>query len=237
MNFNQSSNVPYLTEKQKELLKKLPDNITLIMIGCDTEFLQNKENAIEVLNFLSELKRDISLITKLPISDNFIDELVKINEIIKKNGNSLTLSISITSTKSSKILEPNVPSPQKRIDTLKRSYEAGLITMVAIRPLIPIVSDDELEEIISETKEYCIGYYSGHLYLKDITDPNNFELLKNSEIESQKLQPHWMPNGNEFELVKKNGQMEKLKELLEKYKKPIFEGAAEGVAYIKEHNL
>ncbi len=103
--------------------------------------------------------------------------------------------------------------------------------MVAIRPLLPSITDGELEKIIHSTRDCSQGYYSGPLYLKSL------DLLSEEEQKSfniEKIQPHWMPEGNIFYKVEKPGQMDILKKLLRKYNKPLFEGAAEGIKYLKQ---
>jgi len=233
LNFNQKQNVPYLTKEQYELLEKLPDEIELIMLGCDTEFFQSKQESIEILKKLSNLKKDISVITKLNLPDNFIEEIKKVADIINQNGNLLTFSISLPCYDSAKIWESRAPVPEKRIKTLKSTYSHGLKNLVAIRPLLPSINDEELEKIIFNTHNYCHGYYSGPLYLKSL------DLLTEKEKKlctiEEKMQPHWMPNNNIFYKVEKPGQMEILKKLIEKYNKPLFDGAADGIKYIKQN--
>lgn len=59
--------------------------------------------------------------------------------------------------------------------------------------------------------------------------------LKTQDLKIEKLQPHWMPKGNIFYKIEKEGQMNLLKNILEKYNKPLFEGAAEGIKYLRTH--
>lgn len=68
MNFNQERGVAYLSPKQYELLNQLPEEVRMIMLGCDTEFFQQKEEAMEILNILAEQNRDLSVVTKLPLT-------------------------------------------------------------------------------------------------------------------------------------------------------------------------
>jgi len=230
MTQSQQKNVTYLDEKQVELLKNLPEQVKLIMLGCDTEFFQNKENAIKILQQLSGLGRDISVITKLSLPIDFIKELKTIDNKLNKDGNFLTFSISVPFLNSYKKWEPRVPSPQKRIETLINAFQEDLKTLVAIRPLFPSISDNELEEIVLLTKDYCSGYYSGPLYLKTL------DLLEDedkSQLKIDRIQPEWMPKGNIFYRIERKNQLELLKNILAKYNKELYEGAAEAVKYIK----
>jgi DNA repair photolyase len=234
LRFNQLKNVAYLTEKQWDLIKKLPDNIRLIMLGCDTEFFQNKEEALSILTKLAETNRDVSVITKLSLSEDFIKRLGDINKRMRSHNNVLSFSVSLPCFESSKLWEPKAPSPQKRIKTLQRAREAGLMTLVAIRPLLPNLNIQEIERIISSTKEYTDGYYSGPLYLKDFDDKIKSEYgLEGCRVEQ--VEPHWMPGKNSFYKISREGQEKMLAEIIKRNNKPFFEGAAEGIKLLKSN--
>lgn len=231
MNFNQKKNVAYLSDEQLELIGKLPEEIKIIMLGCDTEFFQSRDDSLKILEKLSELNKDIAVITKLSLSKDFIGKVREVDKKLNKNGNFLSLSVSLATMESSKEWEPKAPSPEKRLKVLKIAYEAGLKTMVALRPLLPVTSREDLEKIIEASKNYCYGYYSGPLYLKDL------ELIKDYErdmLDIERTQPDWMPKGNTFYKVEKRGQMDILKEILIRNYKPLFGGAAEGMEYLKK---
>ena len=232
LNFNQQKNVAYLSQEQFALLEKLPEEIKLIMLGCDTEFFQSRKDSLDTLKKIAVLRRDISVITKLSLSKGFIEEIKKIADLVSLNKNILTLSVSLPCYNLAKKWESKAPAPQKRIETLKLAHDAGIKTLVAIRPLLPSIVDEELEEIIKATHDLCSGYYSGPLYLKSL------DILSEDERNQfliEKVQPHWMPKGNIFYKVERQGQMNVLQEILNKYGKHLFEGAAEGIKYLKEN--
>lgn len=234
LNQEQKKSSIYLSEVQFDLLKQLPEEIKLIMLGCDTEFFQSRKNSLEALEKLSDIGKDISVITKLSLPEPFIEKLKDINIKLGQKGNFLTFSESITCLDSAREWEPKAPEPKKRIETLKIAHEKRIKTLVAIRPLLPIVSDEELKRLIDLTKDYSCGYYSGPLYLKDL----NHALLKEvdpKDLKIERLQPHWMPKDNIFYKIEKEGQMDSLKSILQENGKPFFEGAAEAIKYLKTH--
>lgn len=231
VNFNQEKGVAYLSNEQFDLLDKLPDDVKLIMLGCDTEFFQNKENALEILNKLTKTHRDISTVTKLPLSSDYIEGLKDISKRLKETDNLFSFSLSVPCIASSQEWEPKVPSPEKRIKTLQEVYEADIKTLVAIRPLLPTVSEEELEDIILKTKDFSHGYYSGPLYLKSL-DHSSIKDIPDLHIEE--IEPHWMPEGNTFYRIEKRGQMDMLRDILQQHNQVLFEGAAEAVKHLKE---
>jgi DNA repair photolyase len=235
LNSEQEKSVSYLSNTQLELLEKLPKEVSLIMLGCDTEFFQSPKESLVILERLSELGKDISVITKMGLAPSFIEELKIVDNKLRKHNNLLSFSTSLTCTESAKIWEPNLTTPERRIETLKNVYENGILTLVALRPLLPTISDKELKATVEASKDYCYGYYSGPLYLKELKEelvPNN--LLNDLKIEQ--LQPHWMPQGNMFYKIEKSGQMDSLESILSGYNKPFFEGAAEANDYFKNKN-
>jgi len=233
MNYNQKRNVSYLTPEQSKLLEKLPKEINLIMLGCDTEFLQSPKEALEILDKLSNIHKDISVITKLSLTPDFIKKLKDIDDKLHTYDNFLTFSMSIPCFDSAKQWEPSVPSPAKRIETLKAVHGTNMKTLVAMRPLIPSITDEELEKIVDSTKDISLGYYSGPLYLKSLDHPI-LDKQTLSHLKIEELQPHWMPEGNVYYKIEKEGQMESLKGIIENKGSLLFDGAAEAIKYLKD---
>lgn len=234
MTTNQQKNVAYLTDKQMELLESLPDEVNLIMLGCDTEFFQNKQQAISILRKVSGFGKDISMITKIPVAESLLNEIEEIYKEMSAKGNILSVSISIPclSAEMNQKYEPGVPSPERRIETVKLIASKNIPTMLAIRPLLPDVSEEELQEIVNLTKDHVLGYYSGPLYLND---DRISKLLPETVVEAEAKQPHWMLDGNTFKEILKEGQMEFLQRIVKDAGKEFFEGAAEGMEFIKSN--
>ncbi len=211
---------------------ELPEEVRSIMLGCDTEFFQHRDDALIVLERLVSLNKDLSVITKLHLDKDYVRKVGDIDRLMRSRGHRLAFSISIPCFSSFKRWEPKAPDPKKRIESLRYAYEENILTMVAVRPLIPTVTDFELRDIIEQTADIAQGYYSGPLYLKNIGSG----LLSASEsvgLKVEKIQPHWMLEGNEFYRIEKPGQMEHLRRLLKERGKPLFEGAAEGIERLR----
>jgi len=231
---NQQKGVAYLSSEQMDLMKNLPDEVRLVMLGCDTEFFQNRSEALRILNSISELKKDISVITKLALPEKYLDALVSVAEKLRQNGNTFTFSMSIPCLDSSTIWESKVPTPQRRMSVLKKSFDRGLNTLVAVRPLLPTISDDEMIKLVESTKDSTKGYYSGPLYLKHLDQtliPNDIR----ATLSIEEVQPDWMPEGNFFYKLERPGQMETLRQIIERSGRMMFDGAAEANNYLRTH--
>lgn len=233
MTQEQAEGVAYLSPEQIDLLQNLPEQVKLIMLGCDTEFFQNKKEALQILEKLSSFGKDISVITKIPLSDEYVSSISRIARQMNEKGNIFSFSVSIPCLSKEMLekYEPKVPSPERRVETLARFFEHGVPTTVAIRPLLPDVSDSELQEIVDKTKDFCFGYYSGPLYLQEQKIKVLLPKFK-SEPENEQ-QPHWMLDGNKYQAIEREGQMENLEKMVKSAKRLMFEGAAEAVQYLK----
>lgn len=237
LNSVQEKGVVYLSEKQHELLANLPEEIKTIMLGCDTEFFQNKDEAIDILKKLSGLGKDISIITKLSLSDNIVNELKAISNKLNNNNNRMVFSISIPCFDSSHKWEPKVPKVEKRIDTLKKISDTSIDSMVAIRPLIPNIQKSEIDNIIDLTSSYVFGYYSGPLYIKSFEDSgilSKEELIKPS-CTFEETEPVWMPKGNKFIKIENSALMLYLQEKVKESGREFFDGAAQGIEFLKQN--
>jgi DNA repair photolyase len=231
----QEKSAVYLSEEQSDLLENLPDTVKTIMLGCDTEFFQNKQEAISTIKKLSVLGKDLSVITKLNLGDDSVENLKVISEDMNKRGNIVTFSVSIPCFESSYKWEPKAPKVEDRIETLKRISDAGIDSMVAIRPLIPNLDKSEIDKIIDQTNSYVFGYYSGPLYIKDF---DNGLLSKTELTESgcsfEEIEPHWMPRGNKFIKIENPDLMSYLHEKIKLSGKEFFEGAAQGMEFLRK---
>lgn len=56
--------------------------------------------------------------------------------------------ITIVTIRKAKLLEPNAPPVELRLETVRNLRKAGLKPMIFIRPIIPGVTDTEIEEIV-----------------------------------------------------------------------------------------
>lgn len=85
------------------------------------------------------------------ISTKNVDKLLKdeILEILKKTKN-IVIQISLTTSNESysRIIEPNVPSPEKRINCLEALSDEGIFTITRLQPLIIPWIDEITHELI-----------------------------------------------------------------------------------------
>lgn len=111
----------------------------------------------------------------MALSERTIDELAGIGKGMTKGlwwgvpgtQRNLVAFVSMSGLESAAVLEPKAPSPERRIETIKRLYEAGIPTFVYLKPLTPLVSDEELERLIRKTEGSCTGWVVGKMYFDE----------------------------------------------------------------------
>lgn len=136
----------------------------IVQPACDTEFL-TIDSWKDYLDELISTNKIISFATKSDINAEDLQFFKEINEILITNGKILHIGITIVRLKDWKEIEPHAPSPSSRIKTLRKLWDSGIPTIVLIRPLMPMLTTSEIDEIVEKTYRFCHGYLSGPLYL------------------------------------------------------------------------
>jgi len=114
-------------------------------------FEEDSRIGLELLKFFLDVKQPISFSSK---SDLILrDE--RYFDLFKKAGNLWHYKASIITLdpEKSKIIEAGAPSPQRRIEVLKKLREAGTLTTWRLRPFILGITDRDLEEQIKIAAE------------------------------------------------------------------------------------
>lgn len=217
-------------------VQSLPAEVSVVVPYCNTDLFIDKQEARNVLNYWAHEGKDVAVSTKVLLNEHDIDWLLVLQNQMAVQGNTFVLSSSIPciGSETIKYWEPDVANPEKRLKALELAKSKGLNNLVAIRPLLPDVSERELEEIVRRTKDSCYGYFAGSLRLKK-QDPLLDDLrqrVPNLEV-TEESQISWMPPGNEFCEVTRPGQDQELKTIVAKYEQQLFSGVIEGVNFIK----
>ncbi|KAF5042795.1 hypothetical protein DSECCO2_508930 [anaerobic digester metagenome] len=76
------------------------------------------------------------------------------------HGAVISFSLSTLDEKLASILEPGAPTPQERLETMKKCHESGFKVGVINMPVLPFLSDSDesLETMVKTSKEYGASY-------------------------------------------------------------------------------
>ncbi len=70
--------------------------------------------------------------------------------------------VTVVTLRRSTALEPGAPSPEARLEAIRRLREHGLNPILFLRPLIPGVNTDELDDLLSEARRHgAVGVVVG----------------------------------------------------------------------------
>jgi DNA repair photolyase len=125
-----------------------------IAIGTNTDPYQPIEKDWRIMRRLLEVLRDhrhpVSVVTKGTLIERDADILGEMGRMgLARVGISVTTLDPVVA----RCMEPRVPLPARRIETIRRLTEAGCPVRVMASPLIPALTDHELEAILAAGRE------------------------------------------------------------------------------------
>ncbi|HEY0312730.1 MAG TPA: PA0069 family radical SAM protein [Allosphingosinicella sp.] len=125
-----------------------------IAMGTNTDPYQPIEATWRItrslLEVLRETKHPFTITTK---SDRVVRDIDIIAPMAAEGLASVAISITSLTPEVSRTLEPRAPAARKRLAAVKALAAAGVPVSVAIAPVIPAVTDHELEHIVEAAAE------------------------------------------------------------------------------------
>ena len=123
--------------------------VATIAIGTNTDPYQPIEAEYgvmrEVLAMLLEFRHPVAITTKGTLIERDLDLLVPLARAgLTRVGVSVTTLDPVLSRR----MEPRAPAPQRRLEVIRRLTEAGVPVRVMVAPMVPGLSDHELEPIL-----------------------------------------------------------------------------------------
>jgi DNA repair photolyase len=125
-----------------------------IALGINTDGYQPVEKRLEVtrsiLAVLARCRHPVTLVTKSALILRDIDLL---GDMARDNLVSVSLSVTSLQPEIKRTLEPRTASPQARLRVMRELSAAGVPTGVLIAPVIPAITDHEMESILEAATE------------------------------------------------------------------------------------
>lgn len=138
-----------------DFLVKNRNYYNIIYISGDTDSFappRTKEGIKLLSKIVDAVSCDITFTTRSVFSDIEYEELASIIEEHKKTGHKFIAGSSITRySADTAYLEPApIPSPDERIRHIKKMKEVGAITMLGLRPFLPVVDTNDYIAILDK---------------------------------------------------------------------------------------
>jgi DNA repair photolyase len=140
------------TNAAQALERELADpryQVRTIAIGTNTDPYQPIERRYRImrriLEVLSAANHPVGIVTKSALVLRDLDLLTSMAErgLVK-----VALSVTTLDRKLARAMEPRASTPDRRIETLERLVDAGVPTSVMVAPVIPGLTDMEMERIL-----------------------------------------------------------------------------------------
>lgn len=153
---------PYAKLDIDEIVSFLLNNrnkYDIIYVSGDTDSFAPPRSAlgIELLyRIINNIQCDITFTTRSIFTESEYERLAEIINIQKESGYMFVSGSSITRySGNTAYLEPSpIPSPDKRILHIKRMKEIGAVTMLGLRPFLPIVDVNDYLVILNKLISY-----------------------------------------------------------------------------------
>ena len=121
----------------------------VIAIGTNTDPYQPLEKSRRimrgVLEVLSEYQHPVAIVTKGTLIERDVDIL---GQMGKAGLARVGISVTTLDRELARRMEPRVPSPKRRLETIRRLTDAGCPVRVMASPVVPALTDHELEAIL-----------------------------------------------------------------------------------------
>ncbi len=121
-----------------------------IALGMNTDCYQPIERKLGItralLQVLSDFSHPVCLVTKSSLVERDLDILT---QLAQRRLVSVCISITTLDHSIARTLEPRAAAPTRRLRTVQALSDAGIPTTVLVAPIIPILTDPELEQILA----------------------------------------------------------------------------------------
>jgi DNA repair photolyase len=102
------------------------------------------------LEVLAETGHPLTITTK---SDRVVRDLDLIAPMAKRGLAAVMISVTSLDRRIAMTVEPRAPTPERRLAAVKTLSDAGVPTYVSISPVIPAITDHEIEQLVARAAE------------------------------------------------------------------------------------
>ena len=120
-----------------------------ISLGANTDPYQPLERRLQVtrqvLEVLAEARHPVGIVTK----SNLVTRDIDLLRVMARDGLArVYLSITTLDRRIARTLEPRAAAPHRRLEAVRELAAAGITTGVMVAPIIPALTDPEIETIL-----------------------------------------------------------------------------------------
>lgn len=189
-------------------LVRYRENYDIIYVSGDTDSFATprKEQGILLLQQIAQnINCDLLFTTRTTFNDYELSKLGTIVEILRRKGKRLYACISITRySEELSYLEPKpIPSPKERIEMLNKLHCIGAVTVLAMRPFLPVVPINDYLKVLELVRGFIdivlgeIFYFTlegniqHRVFPEGVPPEIESELLRNQRMDFDKNMEEW----------------------------------------------
>ncbi|CAN5270547.1 PA0069 family radical SAM protein [soil metagenome] len=140
---------PDAPELLRAELRKPSYRVAPIAMGTNTDPYQpierNWRTTRACVEVLAETKHPLTITTK---SDRVLDDLDLLSAMAAEGLVSVMVSITSLDPRIAMTVEPRAPAPSRRLVAIEKLVRAGVPVQVSVSPVIPAITDGEIEHIL-----------------------------------------------------------------------------------------
>jgi DNA repair photolyase len=125
-----------------------------LALGVNTDAYQPAERKLQItrslLGVLHQFAHPVSIITKSALIERDIDIL---RALAEQQLVSVYISVTTLEAELARKLEPRAAAPQRRLQTIRRLADAGIPVAALLAPVIPVLTDPEMDSILAAVKD------------------------------------------------------------------------------------
>lgn len=125
-----------------------------IMLGANTDAYQPAERTLRItrgiIEVLAASNHPLRIITKSSLVERDLDLLAPMAE---RGLCAVAISITTFDTAITRKMEPRACAPARRLRTVKTLADAGIPVEVPVAPVVPVLTDSELETILERARD------------------------------------------------------------------------------------
>jgi DNA repair photolyase len=206
-----------------ELLKKELQDIVKgrIIIGSVHDPYQPIEERTqltrEILQIINEYNLPVHILTKSPFILRDLDILRSLKDVL------VTFTIITTDEHISNIFEKNVPSPEKRFQTIRELKNNNINVGMALIPILPYITEKNVEDLIEKAYNSQVDHIIyKHLELKG--DQKDIMLSLLNEVDSNLIKKYEKLYHNRYYPLKEYLDIanNKIESVCKRYSIPTF---------------
>lgn len=153
-------------ERLREALSRPSYQCELIALGVNTDAYQPIERTQRitrgVLEVLHECHHPVALITKSSLIERDIDLLAP---MAARRLAVAAITITTLDAEIARTLEPRAATPSRRLRTIRTLSEAGIPVAVSVAPVIPFITEPDLERVLEAARE-AGAVYANYIVLR-----------------------------------------------------------------------